>query len=74
MRVLLGNLVFLDDRSATGRVRPWREKKIANELLAIAYDSVNPDKAARLRGVALTYRLQYNQTEKKGWWVWRVAE
>ena len=42
--------VFLDDRSATGRVRPWREKKIANELLAIAYDSVNPDKAARLRG------------------------
>ena len=42
----------LTDRSATGRERPWRVKKMANELLALAYDQVDPRKAARLRDCA----------------------
>lgn len=49
----------LVDLSSTGRPRPWRIKKMANELLAMAYDSVNPDKAARLRdcGTFLIFRV-----------------
>ena len=39
----------LEDVSASGRVRPWRWKKVANEVLAMAYDTVDADKAARLR-------------------------
>ncbi|OAV64312.1 Replication protein [Bacteroidales bacterium Barb4] len=42
----------LQDISSTGKVRPWREHKMHNELLALAYDEVNPDKAARLRTCA----------------------
>ena len=42
----------LTDRSTTGRERPWRAKKMANELLAAAYDQVDPRKAARLRDCA----------------------
>lgn len=41
--------VPLEDVSASGRVRPWRWKKVANEVLAMAYDTVDQDKAARLR-------------------------
>lgn len=49
----------LCDTSTTGRVRPWRDKKVANELLSLAYDSINPAKAERLRDCAtwLTYRV-----------------
>lgn len=49
----------LEDRSSSGRVRPWREKKMSNELLASVYDFVNPDKAARLRDCCtrLFYRV-----------------
>ena len=32
---------ILTDKSATGRERPWRKKKMANQLLALAYDKVN---------------------------------
>lgn len=53
--------MVLNDVSASGRARDWRGKKVANELLAVAYDSVNASKAARLRdcGKCLTYR-QYD--------------
>lgn len=40
---------ILVDKSSTGRERPWRNKKMANELLSLAYESVNSSKAARLR-------------------------
>lgn len=43
---------ILHDESATGRERPWRTKKMANELLAMAYDDVDTHKAERLRGCA----------------------
>lgn len=43
---------ILSDKSKSGRIRPWREKKIQNELLTLAYDHVDPAKAARLRDCA----------------------
>lgn len=43
---------ILHDVSATGRERPWRAKKMANELLSLAYDEVDQSKAERLRGCA----------------------
>lgn len=57
---------MLTDKSATGRQRPWRIKKMANELLAHAYDSIDSHKAARLRDCAkfLSFRL-YSNGEKK---------
>lgn len=39
----------LEDRSGSGRKRPWREKKLANELLSSAYLSIDNKKAIRLR-------------------------
>lgn len=39
----------LEDRSSTGRKRPWREKKMANEYLAQVYEQINPSKSKRLR-------------------------
>lgn len=46
--------------------RPWRVKKMANELLALAYDEVDPKKAARLRecGRVLTYRVFDDGTKR----------
>ena len=48
------------------KCRPWREKKMANELLAMAYDSINPSKAARLRecGKFLMFRVYADGTRK----------
>ena len=43
---------ILVDNSSTGRERPWREKKMANEMLSLAYESVDSSKAARLRDCA----------------------
>lgn len=43
---------LLHDTSASGRERPWREKKMANELLSAAYEEIDPSKAARLRECA----------------------
>lgn len=45
--------------------RPWKEKKMANELLALAYDDVDTAKAARLRecGKFLTYRVYADGTK-----------
>lgn len=42
-------MVILTDKSGTGRERPWREKKMANELLSVAYEEVDAQKAKRLR-------------------------
>ena len=42
-------IVVLKDQSATGRARPWAEKKLRSGLLALAYDDINPAKASRLR-------------------------
>ena len=42
------SIEVLLDKSSTGRERPWRAKKMANEALAEAYEPVNPRKAERL--------------------------
>lgn len=42
----------LDDRSASGRRRPWREYKMSNELLSATYEEVDARKAERLRDCA----------------------
>lgn len=42
----------LIDKSATGKERPWSDKKMANELLALAYENIDPKKAARLKECA----------------------
>lgn len=42
----------LRDQSRTGKDRPWAEHRSEAELLAYTYDSINPDKAARIRGCA----------------------
>lgn len=57
---------ILTDKSATGRERPWREKKMANQLLALAYDKVNERKASRLRecGTFLAFNLREDGTKK----------
>lgn len=39
----------LDDRSASGRKRPWRERKMENKFLSAAYEEINAHKAERLR-------------------------
>lgn len=42
----------LEDKSETGKSRPWGEKKMANELLSQAYVEIDVSKAARLRECA----------------------
>lgn len=42
----------LQDRTKTGRTRPWAVHKTMNGLLAIAYDEVDERKALRLRDCA----------------------
>lgn len=56
----------LSDKSTTGRQRPWRSKKMANELLALAYEGVDPRKAARLKDCAkvLSFRRYADGTMK----------
>ena len=56
----------LMDKSSTGRERPWREKKVANENLAAVYDVVNTSKAARLRDCAnfLTFSVLEDGSKK----------
>lgn len=57
---------ILVDKSSTGKDRRWRERKMANELLALAYDSIDEKKAMRLRDCAkmLTYRV-YDDGQKR---------
>lgn len=56
----------LEDFSSTGRRQPWREKKMKNELLSLAYLGVNERKAERLRecGDVLRFRV-YDTGQKK---------
>lgn len=53
----------VDDR---GRERDWKGKKMANELLAAAYDDIDKSKASRLRecGRFLAYRV-YDDGSKR---------
>lgn len=41
--------VPLIDKGRNGRDRPWRAYKMANELLSMAYETINPSKAERLK-------------------------
>ena len=41
--------VALTDKGRNGRERPWRAYKMANELLSMAYESINESKAERLK-------------------------
>lgn len=54
------------DVDSSGRIRDWHGKKISNSLLAAAYDSVNPDKAARLRecSTMLSFRVYGDGSRK----------
>ena len=66
----LPNVVQLDDvvlvdKGSGGRPRPWSEKKVANELLSLAYDTVDPSKAARLRDCASWLTFALDGDEKK---------
>ena len=56
----------LMDKSSTGRERPWRSKKMANESLAEAYRPVNPRKSERLLdcGNFLTFSILVDGNKK----------
>ena len=43
------SIEILTDKTAKGKERPWREKKMANTLLSMAYEDINERKAERLR-------------------------
>ena len=51
--MILGNLqglaLSLSEYELFDAKRDWRGKKMKNEILALAYDKINPDKALRLR-------------------------
>lgn len=57
----------LTDKGRNGRERPWRAYKMANELLSVAYDSINPSKAERLRGCGkvLSFKVDRKTGNKK---------
>lgn len=57
--------VALEDKSASGRVQPWREKKLKNELLSAVYDSINSSKAERLCSCStfLCYSVDENRAK-----------
>lgn len=65
MQGKLIELEILSDQSVTGRERPWREKKMANTLLAAAYDEVNRKKAVRLRECANLLLFKRNEDGTK---------
>lgn len=56
---------LLHDVSASGRERPWREKKMANELLSVAYEALDHSKAERLRECASVLVFNVDQTGNK---------
>lgn len=65
------NLQVLDDsyisaKNGERKERPWRVKKMQNELLAIAYDEVDEAKASRLRACAtvLSFKEYTDGTRK----------
>lgn len=64
--IITGNENVLIDKTKAGRDRNWKGRKMANELLALAYDVVDIKKAARLRecGKFLTFKV-FSDGEKK---------
>jgi plasmid rolling circle replication initiator protein Rep len=56
----------LRDYSSTGKLRPWREKKVANTYLSMAYTNINKRKAERLCECArfLIYKVLPDGSEK----------
>lgn len=57
---------ILDDRSSTGRKRPWEEFKVDNGLLALSYESLGMvKKANRVRDCATALSFSYNADAKK---------
>lgn len=65
----------LDDRSATGKKRDWRQRKVNNEYLAIAYDQIDEHVAERLRSCANTLHFGVDADGKRrlvGTWFCRV--
>ena len=56
----------LSDLDSRGKERDWKGKKMRNELLAEAYEGINPKKSARLRecGKVLTFRIYEDGTKK----------
>jgi plasmid rolling circle replication initiator protein Rep len=60
------NYELLEDKSSTGRLNPWKEKKMGNELLSKAYDSIGNDgKSSRLRECATWLKFRRVGAEKK---------
>lgn len=56
----------LEDRSSTGRKRPWEEFKVSNEVLALSYESLGMlKKANRLRSCATALAFSYNADAEK---------
>lgn len=60
------SIEILSDVTAKGKERPWGEKKMANTILALAYDSINEKKAVRLRECAnfLSFSLKADGSKK----------
>lgn len=56
----------LTDKGRDGKERPWRAYKMANELLANAYEDINKAKADRLRwcGKVLTFKVDAETGQK----------
>lgn len=55
----------LEDYSSSGRKRPWAKFKLANEYLAMAYDSIDKQKAEKLRGCATWLGFTKNAEGRK---------
>lgn len=55
----------LEDKTSHGKKRPWREYKIANTYLSVAYDDVNEDKARRLRGCCTCLGFDVDENGRK---------
>lgn len=62
---LQGKIEVLEDISSTGRKRPWDKFKLANEYLAMAYDSIDKRKAERLRDCATWLGFTQNEEGRK---------
>lgn len=57
---------ILEDRSSTGRKRPWEDFKVNNGLLALSYESLGMGKKAnRLRNCATSLAFSYDVDVKK---------
>lgn len=48
MTTLTNQVLFLEDKSSTGKIRPWQSNKVDNLFLSQVYKFVNPKKSDRL--------------------------